>query len=566
MTEDDLRALIAEVRRTKSELDAVEVKRAKGGTPKVHDSLSALANRTSGGTILFGIDEQQGFALCGVHNLHLLQEQLGNQAANEMAPPIRPVFTHVEVEGKIVVAMEIPEAPYNQKPCYKKTDGWQNGAYIRTGSGDRRMTPYEIYGYLSAQDVPRDDCQPVLNATVDDLDLPHVAAYFQRQQGIRPRAAYLGATYEQLLEWFRLAVPVDGVLRPTLAGLLVFGEEPDRFERQLVITFLQYYGTSEEEKTPRGERFMNNRKFIGPIPNMVEDAVKHLLANIRIGSRIGTVFREDVPEYPEEAIREAIINAVAHRDYSAYARGSYIQIRLFADRLEIQSPGGLYGNVTEETLDRNQSTRNSELMHLLEDLGIVENRGSGIRTMITAMRAARLEPPRFVDDRTAFLVTFFNVSFMDPETVRWLERFSERDLTAEQRYALAYLRHHQTITNAEYQTLNRVNYTTAYRDLRDLTAADLVTIVGSGSSASYVLNVPTDVPTKPVPIPVDQPPREPAEKIIAFVRANGSITNEQSRRLLGVGDRRALQILHDMFEQGLLIRTGTGRWTKYALP
>lgn len=564
MTEGDLRALIAEIRRTKSELDAVEVKAAKGGTPKVHDSLSALANRTGGGTILFGMDEQRGFAVCGVQNLHLLQEQLGNQAANEMMPPIRPVFTHVEVEGKIVVAMEIPEAPYNQKPCYKKSDGWQNGAYIRTGSGDRRMTPYEIYGYLSAQASPRDDCQPVLNATVDDLDLPRVEAYFQRQQAKRPRAAYLGAPYEELLERFRLAVQADGVLRPTLAGLLIFGEEPDRFERQLVITFLHYYGTSEEEKTPRGERFVDNRKFTGPIPEMVEDTIRHILGSIRMGSRIGTVFREDVPEYPEEAIREAVINAVAHRDYSAYARGSYIQVRLFADRLEIQSPGGLFGNVTEETLDRNQSTRNSELMHLLEDLGIVENRGSGIRTMITAMRAAKLEPPRFMDNRTAFLVTFFNVSFMDPETVRWLEQFAERDFTATQRYALAYLRHHQTITNAEYQTLNRLSFTEASRDLRGLLAANLVTVVGSGSSASYVLNVATDIQTKPSEA-VEQQPHSAEEKIIAFVRANGAIRNEQCRDLLGIARRRATEILTQMVQHGILRQIGKGPSTRYAL-
>jgi ATP-dependent DNA helicase RecG len=108
------------------------------------------------------------------------------------------------------------------------------------------------------------------------------------------------------------------------------------------------------------------------------------------------------------------------------------------------------------------------LMHLLQDARLVENRGTGIRTMIEAMLAAKLEQPRFVDDRTSFLVTFSNASFMDPETMRWLRQFAERDLTADQRYALAYLRHHQTITNAEYQTLNRVNYTTAHRDLRGL--------------------------------------------------------------------------------------------------
>lgn len=559
MTEDDLRALVAEVQRTKSELDTVEVKSAKGGTPKVHDSLSALANRTGGGIILFGIDERQDFALCGVHNLHLLQEQLGNQAANEMEPPVRPAFTHVELDGNTVVAMEIPETPHHQKPCYKRADGWQNGAHIRVGGTDRRMTPYEIYGHLSTQFIPEDDCQPVRNATVGDLDPKRVEAHIARRAN-----QYPDVPFDQRLIRLRLAVEVEGVVRPTLACLLMFGAEPERLERQLIITFLHYYGTTETEKTPRGERFLDNREFGGPIPVMVENTLRHILSSIRIGSRIGTVFREDVPEYPVAAMREAIVNAVAHRDYSAFARGSYIQIRLFADRLEIQSPGGLFGNVTEATLDRNQSTRNRELMHLLQDASLVENRGTGIRTMIEAMLAAKLEEPRFADDRTSFLVTFSSASFMDPETMQWLRQFAQHELTAEQRYALAYLRHHQAITNAEYQTINGVNYSAAHRDLRGLAVANLVNVIGDGSNASYVLNVSTEVPPASTSQKEDEP-QDAEGKIVAFVRANGSINNEQCRMLLNIQRRRASTILGQMVEKGIVRLEKGGRSTEYIL-
>ncbi len=214
---------------------------------------------------------------------------------------------------------------------------------------------------------------------------------------------------------------MDGVPHPTLAGLLVFGKYPQSFEPQLTITFLQYFGTTEMEKTPRGERFLDNRKFEGHIPIMVESVVNHILATIRKSSLIEGLYRRDIPEYPEEAIREAVVNAVAHRDYSHFARGSHIQIRLFADRLEIQSPGGLYGTVTEETLEE-QSTRNRILVKLMEDLHLVENRGSGIRAMINAMRKANLEPPRFHDKRSSFWVTFHNHTLMGPEVVKWLKK------------------------------------------------------------------------------------------------------------------------------------------------
>src|SRR5208337_4665842 len=101
-------------------------------------------------------------------------------------------------------------------------------------------------------------------------------------------------------------------------------------------------------------------------PQMVEDALNHVHASIRKSSLIEGLYRRDIPEYPHEAVREAIVNAVAHRDYSRFVRGSYIQIRLFADRLEIQSPGGLFGNVTEENLETEHSTRNCVLMRLME--------------------------------------------------------------------------------------------------------------------------------------------------------------------------------------------------------
>ncbi|MHB8762954.1 MAG: ATP-binding protein [Deferrisomatales bacterium] len=115
-----------------------------------------------------------------------------------------------------------------------------------------------------------------------------------------------------------------------------------------------------------------------------------------------------MPEYPREAIREALANSVAHRDYSSYVRRSHVQVRLFADRIEIQSPGGLFGNVTVDNLEAEHSTRNARLMRMLEDLHVVENRGSGAPVMVEALRAANLEPARFDDRRASFRLVVHN--------------------------------------------------------------------------------------------------------------------------------------------------------------
>jgi ATP-dependent DNA helicase RecG len=323
----------------------------------------------------------------------------------------------------------------------------------------------------------------------------------------------------------------------------------------MVITFLQFFGTTETEKTPRGERFLDNRKFEGRVPELVEAAVNYILGSLRKSSLIEGILRRDIPEYPEEAIREAIANAVAHRDYSNFVRGNYIQVRLFADRLEVQSPGGLYGNVMEETLEDEQSTRNRVLMQLMEDLHIVENRGSGIRTMIHAMRAANLEPPRFSDKRSSFWVTFRNHTLMSPEAVNWLNQFSSRPMNDGQRMALVYLRRNPRITNSEYRRLNHVNPDTAYADLKALVRLDLIQQCGSGRWANYALNVPAEYSS----------PQTREEKIFAYIRERGSINNTECRQLLNISRDQATYLLKKMEQAGFLRREGESRWTRYRL-
>jgi ATP-dependent DNA helicase RecG len=190
---------------------------------------------------------------------------------------------------------------------------------------------------------------------------------------------------------------------------------------------------------------------------MVDEAETYIMSAMRKSSLIESMFRCDITEYPRESLRESIANAVAHRDYSPYVRGSYIQIRIFADRLEVRSSGGLFGNVTIDNLEDEHSTRNARLMRMMEDMQVVENRGSGISAMLHAMREANLEPPRFDDRRASFKVTFHNHTLMTSEAATWLNQFSQLPLNDHQRLALVYLRHHNRNKTIDYRRLNRVN-------------------------------------------------------------------------------------------------------------
>jgi len=558
MTRDDLLELIADVQQLQSELDDIEVKAAQGGTPqRLYEPLSAFANR-NGGAILFGLDESRNFEIVGVGNAQRLQEEISHLAAAEMEPALRPEFTVEDINGKTVVAAEIFDLPPEQKPCFYRPAGLQKGCYIRVGNTNRQMTDYEIFGYVSARLQPTFDEEPVRDAILDDLDRMKLEDYLSQLRRARPQADYLNMPFDQVLAQLRIVREVDGVARPTLAGMLMFGKYPQSFEPQMVITFLQYFGTTETEETPRGERFLDNRKFEGTIPEIVDSAVNQVLANIRKSSLIEGVYRRDIPEYPERAVREAIVNAIAHRDYSHFVRGSYIQIRLFADRLEIQSPGGLYGNVSVEAIEEEQSTRNRVLMRLMEDLHLVENRGSGVRTMLEAMSRANLEPPRFQDKRSSFWVTFRNHTLMNPQAIAWLNQFANQPLNDHQRLALVYLRHNEQMTNSDYQRLNHVDSVTANRELRGLVQSGLTKQHSTRRWAHYTLNVPAEVKVMP-------PSLSNEEKILAYLREHGSISNSKCRDLLRVDMQRASHLLKKMQGNGLLKREGGRRWARYVL-
>jgi ATP-dependent DNA helicase RecG len=475
MDRETIQSLISELRRCHGELDYLEAKAAHKGTPPdLFKPLSAFANHPGGGILLFGLDEDADFKVVGVGNPRKLQEDLSGLAA-QMEPPLRPSFYVEEIEGGIVVAVEVPEVSYDQKPCYHRPHHLQEGSFIRVGNSTRRMTDYEIFGFLSSRTQPNFDEEQVTKATLEDLDRTKLEEYMVQRKEARPSAPYWNLPFEQVLKQLQIVADVDGVLRPTLAGLLMFGVYPQIFEPQLFIAYLQYYGTTTTEESPTGERFLDNRKFEGPVKEMIDEAVTYVMASLRKASVIQGVIRQDVPEYPEIALREAVVNAVAHRDYSQFVRGSHIQIRLFADRLEVENPGGLYGRVSIDRLQEYQSTRNRLLMQLMEDIHLVENRGSGIDAMLYAMQKIGLPSPVFEDNRTSFLVKFYKKIQI------------ERPLTNDEQRIIAHIKKHGFIRRAEAQELLSVNEAKARYLLQKLLKAGYLRKEGRYKNARYLL-------------------------------------------------------------------------------
>lgn len=564
VTRSELLALIADLQTHGCEADDLEVKTARGGTPKRLDqSLSAFAN-TRGGILLFGLDERSGFEVVGVGNAQALQKDLAELAQSQMEPAVAVTISREVVSGADVVVAEVEELTPALRPCHHKGKDAFEGSYLRIGNTNQRMTQYQVWGYLSAREQPAFDGEPVTSASMDDLDSALVEAYVDRIRREHPRRLRGAVTAEDGLRALHIStVGADGRVRPTRAGLLMFGTYPQAAEPQLVTTFLQYAGVDEHTKGPRGERFVDNRKFEGPIPEMLDEAVSHIMGRIGTAGLIEGLLTRDIPEYPRPALREALLNAVAHRDYSAYMRGSQVQVKLFADRLEVSSPGGLFGDVTLETLEEKQSTRNQRLMQMMEDHRLVDNRGSGINGMIAEMRDAHLEPPRFSDDRSYFRVTFYrHTLLLGGESIEWLNAVAAAlPIGDRQRLALLYLRGNERMSNGDYRRLHRVDSRVAARELQELVSLGAVEMHGVRGGAHYVLALPVVMPRG-----AEESLASEAERILAFVQRNGHITNGQCRELLGIASReRARRLLGRLVEQRRLVMLGERRGARYVL-
>ena len=405
MLQDELIELANRIRHIKAEVQIVEVKAAHEGCPKkLYDTLSSFSNQDSGGILLFGLDEKQNFAVVGVYDLQDLQKKVTEQC-NQMMPPVRAVFTAAELEGEIICSAEIPSVDLAERPCYYSGVGRVKGSYIRVGDADLPMTDYEIYNYEAFRSHVHDDERVVDRATSSLMDQNKVNAYVSRMTQERPGFSKLSD--EQVNEM--LAITRGGV--PTLAAILNFGIYPQGYFPQLAITAIVVPGKEIGDTSQKGERFLNNKRIEGTLPEMLTEALAFCTRNMKVRTIIdsNTGERADRTEYPIEAIREAVLNALIHRDYSHFTEGTPVQIDFFENRLEIHSPGGLYGRMTIEDLGKARpDLRNPTLATMSEFLLKTENRYSGIPTIRREMREACLPEPVFQNRRNEFVVILYN--------------------------------------------------------------------------------------------------------------------------------------------------------------
>jgi ATP-dependent DNA helicase RecG len=427
------------------------------------ETLVAFAN-SDGGTLVVGVDARG--RLTGEVYPDELEEAL-LAAVGRCRPPVQTDWQQEDTRAGPVVMIRVARSP----ELHSLDDG---RVLIRAGATNRPLSGDQIRQLAATKSSGDYEVETIAGATRGDLDDEVIAEYLGKRAERTRRPSKMPVD-EVLLEIGAL----DDHGRPTVAGLLLFGANPQAFLLQSGLTFVRFVGTE-----PRGQDglagYGRREEIGGPLARLVETTWSVLMEEMHIGAVVKGLEREEQTEYPPFAVREALVNAVCHRDYRL--RGRRVEIRKFADRLEIISPGGLPGFITLDNIVDEHFSRNPRIVAGLYQWGYIEELGLGVDRMIEEMTQAGHLPPDFKATPYTFTVSLSNVR-QRPPTPRW-----ERVMNERQAKALVYIRDHGRITNREYrQICPGVSPETLRLDLVDLVERGLILKIGVKKGTYYIL-------------------------------------------------------------------------------
>ena len=442
---------------------------------EVAETLAAFANR-SGGTVLLGIQGRARPKVEGLTEPDAVEELVLDAALTCTPPMLLPLPRRVMYEGQQVLWVEVPAGLPHVYSVHGKYLMRENAANVP-------IPPYTLRQLLLERGSIGWERLPAA-ATFDDLDQTKIRRYLQRigpsaeenpwqwlyRRGCLARASDQSTTEasSQAHDWI-----------PTNAGILLFARDVERHVPQCEITLVHYRGVEMSDTFERID-------IRDTLPEQARRAEAWLRDHMRSGSKMVGLERHDWSEYPPAVVREALVNAIAHRDYAV--RGEGIRIALYGDRLECYSPGRLPGHVTLHNLRDERYSRNEVLVQVLSDVGLIERLGYGIDRMLKQMASEGLPPPAFRETAAGFLVTLQGRSVTEAvqgglDTSEWLRMgLNERQIAA-----LLWLAERRRITNREYRELAPdISDETVRRDLADLVERGLLLRIGDRRGTYYI--------------------------------------------------------------------------------
>jgi predicted HTH transcriptional regulator len=461
---------------SKQESKTLEFKREfnNSNKEKILQTIIAFANG-SGGNLVFGIDDNK--QIIGVANPFELEEKLSNITYDTIYPTIRIDTVFITEQDKTLVIIKVPigiETPY-----YLKNKGMENGTYIRVGSTTRLASKEIIKSLQFRGENISYDSQIDYRFSKDEVDFPRIKKVFKEKKDIQIK--------EDHLFMFNILAKSDEKIYPTVAGMLLFPKTEYIEYDYASIKCAHFKGNSKDI-------FIDKAEFKGSIIDQIESAIKFLKSNIKLSATIGDVYREEKYEYPIPALREAIVNAVTHRNY--LLKGQDIKVAVFDNRIEISSPGELPAGYSIDDIGKMDFSklRNVTIGRIFSELKIIEQWGRGFSNIIELCKQYENVVPEFKEELLQFKVIFWNriIEKKVGEKVvrkggqeRWLgkvvrkgsqKRWSE--LTQRQAEILQLIKENQKITRKMLSEKLNINPSAVQKHINKLKQKGLLKRVG----------------------------------------------------------------------------------------
>lgn len=378
------------------ESQILERKRSISDPGDIGHTMCAFAN-TEGGVLLMGVNDKGEVFGLKKEKLDSIQKQLAD--LTKKCKPIPSTKIEVkEISGKFIILLLVNKVLGTV--CFYDEKVW-----IRTGSTNRQLSSSELIDFLKSRRILNFEDE-FSEAAIDDIDRDKLNEYFRKRS---VDDAYKQKETTDLL--FNLKLTKNKKI--TNLALLFFAKDLMRFIPQAEIKLVRFKGTEAID-------IIDTQRTTNTLFEAIEQSISFILRNTKTRYEITDIKRKEIPEYPIAVVREAIVNAVGHRDY--YNQNS-IQINIFDDRIEATSPGPLPKDLTIEQLGRLASHRNARLYQMLSLADYVEGYGTGIPRMIKRMRERELPDPFFEE-----IGNFFRVTLYNEESKKAIEQYGLNEL------------------------------------------------------------------------------------------------------------------------------------------
>lgn len=443
----------------KGENQEVEFKESFHSSQEISKLLCSLAN-TLGGVLILGV-KNSGEVVGIKENLDKIQQKISASNQSVSPVPLISIESH-KLESKdvvIVIVQRSSDASYHT---------FQGAIYVRVGSTTRRLEGQTHLEYLRNRQILSFDESYETLAKIEDLDKSKIQSYLK----VRNQESYLNIhSIKDFLLSNKLAKDNEK-LRIKNSALLLFANDPKNFIPQAELKLVQFAGVEPVE-------IISHKLVQDDLVSSIEQALSFIRSHINKKIKIKQAGRrEEEYEYPIDVVREAIVNAVAHRDY--FSKDA-IQIYLFENRIEITNPGSLPQGLPKELFGTISVQRNPITYRFLRDLEYVEGLGTGIPRMKNKMRKSGLSDPEFIFTESFFRIILYNKKGKK----RAIE--GEHDLNEREKNALKYLRKHKSIKAQTYAEINKVSHATAVNEINELIEFGYLKKVGAFRGAYYVL-------------------------------------------------------------------------------